>query len=127
MPAEASDLALAATRYAAALPALPFDLVLLGVGPDGHVCSLFPGLLPVGAALVAAIEGAPKPPARRLTLTLAALAGARLLVVAAFGALKAPVVHAALRDPDSSLPVARAARAAQRTLFLLDPDAARLL
>jgi 6-phosphogluconolactonase len=104
------------------------DVALLGVGPDGHVASLFPGhrLLDETGRQVAALDDAPKPPPRRLTLTPAALAAARLLVVAAFGAGKAEAVRAALDDPRSPLPVARVTRAAAAALFLLDPEAAVL-
>jgi len=131
MPADAADLDAAARAYEGALvkcvgspPAL--DLALLGVGPDGHVCSLFPGhaVLQEETCFVAPICDSPKPPPRRLTLTLPALAAARLLVVASFGEAKAGVMREALEDPASRLPVALALRRAPRALVLLDPPAA---
>lgn len=102
------------------------DVVLLGMGPDGHICSLFEGhrALAEGARWVIPVTDSPKPPPRRLTLTLPALRAARLVVVAAFGAAKAEVVRRALREPESRLPVAIALRQAQRGLVLLDPAAA---
>jgi 6-phosphogluconolactonase len=133
IPAEAPDLAAAAQGYARELtralgdpPRL--DLVVLGVGPDGHVCSLFPGhpLLAEEARWVAPVFDAPKPPPARITLTLRALAAADVVWVAAFGEAKAEVVRAALEDPRSPLPVARVAREAKQAWFLLDPEAARL-
>ena len=134
MEAEAPDPARAAAAYEALLveragrpPRL--DLALLGVGPDGHVCSLFPGhpLLEERERWVAVIEDSPKPPPRRLTLTLPAVAAARLVVVAALGRGKAEVVREALEDPASRLPLALVARQASQAWFLLDPGAAALL
>jgi 6-phosphogluconolactonase len=131
MPAEAPDLERAAAAYAdemARVLGTPprLDLVLLGVGPDGHVCSLFPRhpLLREERLWVAAVEDAPKPPRRRLTLTLPALKAAELVVVAALGRAKARAVRAALDDPGSSLPLALVTRQARRVLYLLDAEAA---
>jgi len=120
----------AARRYAAELerasgapPVL--DFVLLGVGPDGHVASLFPGHAALDAAEpVAAVTDSPKPPPERFTLTLPVLTAARLVVIAAFGESKAAAIAAALHDGLSPLPVALVARRAPRVLFLLDPAAA---
>jgi 6-phosphogluconolactonase len=99
------------------------------VGPDGHVCSLFPGhpLLAERNRSVAVIEDSPKPPPRRLTLTLPVVTAAELVVVAALGRSKARVVAEALENKRSELPLARVAREARRVWFLLDPDAASLI
>lgn len=131
MPADAPDLERAAADYEAVLlqqcgtpPRL--DLVLLGVGPDGHVCSLFTGhpLLKEETRWVAAVEDSPKPPPERMTLTLPTLAAAGLVVVAATGENKAQVVKAALEQPESQVPLALVTRRAARIVFLLDHAAA---
>jgi 6-phosphogluconolactonase len=130
MQADAADLFAAARQYEAelghAIGTPPrFDVVLLGVGPDGHVCSLFPGhrALEEKVRRVVAVTDSPKPPPSRLTLTFAALAGAEIYI-AASGAAKAGVVSEALTKRTSQLPVARAARAGRVAVFLLDEAAA---
>lgn len=131
MEGEANDLAAAAAAYADELEQLlgsppRLDLALLGVGADGHVCSLFPGhpLLREDRRWAAALEDAPKPPPGRLTLTLPTLAAARLVVVVALGAAKAPAVREALERRGSTLPLALLTARARRVLFLLDGAAA---
>ena len=131
---EAADLgaaALAAERELrqALGPRGQIDVALAGVGPDGHVASLFPGhpALEESARWAVAVTDSPKPPPRRLTLTLRAFAATDLLVVAAFGEAKAAVVRQAYADPASELPIALAARRARRQLWLLDPEAAGLI
>lgn len=127
MRGEAADLEAAARDYSAELVRVlgtppRLDLALLGVGPDGHVCSLFPGhpLLAEEGRWVAAIEDSPKPPPHRLTLTLPALAACRLVVVAALGKEKTPVMREALERPGSALPVAQVLRRAPRALVLVE-------
>jgi 6-phosphogluconolactonase len=134
MRGEALDIDQAAADYADELVSLLgappcLDLVLLGVGPDGHVCSLFPGhpLLREEKRWVAAVHDAPKPPARRLTLTLPTLAAAKRVVFLAMGAAKAPVLREAIERPDSPLPLALLLRRAREAVVLLDRDAGRLL
>jgi 6-phosphogluconolactonase len=108
---EDPDLRHAAQAYGSALcriagdpPAL--DFALLGVGPDGHVASLFPGhpALQEEQELAVPVENAPKSPRRRITLTLRALAAVARIVVAAQGEAKADVIRKALA-PGSSLPL----------------------
>ncbi|HXW04126.1 MAG TPA: 6-phosphogluconolactonase [Vicinamibacterales bacterium] len=134
LPADDADLAAAALRaeqeLVATLGRVPrLDLALLGLGPDGHVCSLFPGhpLLLEDRRWVAAVEDSPKPPPRRLTLTRPTLTASAHVLFVASGSSKAAAVHAAVLDEHSRLPVALVAREAARALFVLDDAAARML
>jgi 6-phosphogluconolactonase len=83
-----------AAEYSATIERLvPLDVVVLGVGEDGHTASLFPGHPVLEArGLVAGVRNAPKPPAERVTLTLPALQGARQVIILATGAGKAKAV-----------------------------------
>lgn len=98
------------------------DLAIVGVGDDGHVASIFAGsagLQPCPQPVIAVYDS-PRPPARRLTLTLSVLANAGLVIVAALGASKAEVMRAALNQSDTATPVAQLLRRATSSLVLLD-------
>ncbi|XTZ15682.1 6-phosphogluconolactonase [Micromonospora echinospora] len=124
----------AAARYAEELAAsarpghatLPhFDVLLLGVGEDGHVASVFPEH-PVHyeSRPVSAVRGSPKPPPVRTTLTLPAINTAEEVWLIASGSDKAPAVHMALDGAGPvQLPAAGVAGVG-RTLWLLDRAAA---
>jgi 6-phosphogluconolactonase len=104
------------------LPVL--DLVLLGIGPDGHVASLFPGspALEAPEELVCiGIRESPKPPPERITLTLSVLRAARACLVLATGAGKADAVSAMLAAPTPHVPASLLAR--ERLTVIVD-DAA---
>lgn len=107
-----------------------FDILLLGVGPDGHVASLFPHhpvMLADGAGVVA-VFGSPKPPPTRLSFTMPLIRTAEQVWLVAAGAEKAEALARALA-PDADPGAVPAARAVgrQRTLVLLDAAAASLL
>ena len=115
----------AATRPEDHGPVPSFDVFLLGIGPDAHVASLFPGMPALyDERPVVAVRGAPKPPPTRLTLTLRAIRCARDVWILAAGQEKARAVRLALSDSGPVQVPAAGARGRQRTLFLLDKAAA---
>lgn len=120
----------AARGYAKALPAEPFDLTLLGVGPDGHIASLFPRFpqLHETEQLAVAVFDSPKPPPVRVTLTYPALANSDTVIFIVSGADKAEAVARALA-PDGTIDEtpARGVQGRQETLWLLDAEAASRL
>jgi 6-phosphogluconolactonase len=83
-----------------------FDLVLLGIGEDGHTASLFPNSpeLERHDHAVLAVHGAPKPPPDRVSLSLAVLRSARRCILLASGSGKAQALAAALAPPSAATP-----------------------
>lgn len=124
MQGELADLEQEAVRYAALLPER-VTLLLLGVGEDGHIASLFPGLPEAHetARRVVVVKNSPKPPPTRLTITPRVVAAAESIFVLAAGATKQDALHAAFSRTDSPLPVALA----RRGTFFLDAAAASRL
>lgn len=131
MPAEGADLDAAARAYEDELRATfgvsghrppTFDLIWLGMGPDGHTASLFPGssgLREKERWVVA--TWAPGPAAWRMTLTFPVLNAAREVMFLVLGADKAPALRA-VRTGQGDLPASRVH--ARRTLWIVDAAAA---
>ena len=103
-----------------------FDVVHVGLGPDAHVCSLFPGhpaALAVGVPAVA-VRRSPKPPSQRCSLTFEVLQRAGRVMVVAGGAGKAEAVRLGLGTPDVLAAPASCCRGRQTTWYLDEPAAA---
>jgi len=107
-----------------------FDLILLGVGPDGHTASLFPGhpLLAEGDRWVGYINDSPKPPPCRITFTLPVLNHAARVVFVAAGQDKADVLHTVIDKPEVGLPASRVrpVTPGQLYFYLNEPAAAKI-
>ena len=106
----------------------PFDVVLLGVGPDAHVASLFPGHPALSArGSTVGVHGSPKPPPERVSLTFDALNTARQVWFLVAGADKADAVHRALAGASREDAPAGSVHGTVATLWLLDAAAANEL
>lgn len=131
---DGSDPEAAAARYAADLAAaarpgtarLPhFDVLLLGIGEDGHVASVFPEQpAAYETRLVTAVRGAPKPPPTRITLTLPAINTAEDVWLIAAGRDKSRAVSMALGGAGPVQLPAAGVHGVDETLWLLDRAAA---
>ncbi|MEU2109884.1 6-phosphogluconolactonase [Streptomyces sp. NPDC087659] len=106
-----------------------FDVLMLGVGPDTHVASLFPELPAVRETerTVVGVHGAPKPPPTRISLTLPAIRAAREVWLLAAGEDKANAARIALSGAGEIQAPAAGAYGRSRTLWLLDAAAASQL
>lgn len=136
---DGDDVEAAAKRYAAELATAvrpedhgqvpAFDVLMLGVGPDGHVASLFPEQPAVyeDDRSVVAVHGAPKPPPTRISLTFPALTTARDVWLLVAGEEKAAAVRMALSGAGPVQIPAAGATGRHRTLWLLDRGAASQL
>jgi len=105
-----------------------FDLTMLGVGPDGHIASLFPGFpqLAVDDAIAVGVTGSPKPPPERVTLTFPALNRSQHVWFVVSGTDKAGAVGRALtaEPPGVQQIPATGVRGQVETIWFLDRDAA---
>lgn len=106
-----------------------FDVMILGVGPDGHVASLFPGhpAQQTTDAIAIAVHDSPKPPPDRVSLTFEALRRSREVWFVVAGADKAEAVANAVSGAPPELSSAAQVRGEERTLWLLDTEAAQRL
>lgn len=124
-----TSMAEAADGYGATLPPEPFDLVLLGLGPDGHVASLFPGFDQLDETERRCVEvfGSPKPPPERITLTFPALNRATEVWFLVSGEGKADAVARVLGGSPVSETPGSGVTGLDRTLWLMDEPAASRL
>ena len=127
MPASGGGLELdrAAEAYARELDDVVFDICLLGMGPDGHVASLFPEHPSSYAeGTVIPVRASPKPPPERISLTLPVINRSHEVWFVVSGADKAAAAKMALLGAGPMQVPAAGVSGAERTLWLMDRDAA---
>jgi 6-phosphogluconolactonase len=100
-----------------------FDVMLLGLGADGHTASVFPGSPALTSERVAVAVTAPADPPERLTLTMPVLARGRRVGVLVSGASKAGALAASLGGRDPNLPGAVLSRTASMLVWWIDREA----
>jgi 6-phosphogluconolactonase len=122
----AAELAAAADREGRRAGVPTFDVLMLGVGPDAHVASLFPEMAGVHESerTVIGVHGSPKPPPLRISLTLPAINSAEEVWLVVGGEDKAAAVGLALRGAGPVQAPASAVAGRRSTLWLLDRAAA---
>jgi 6-phosphogluconolactonase len=110
-------------------PTPQFDVHLLGMGGEGHINSLFPHTPAVQetSRLVVGVEDSPKPPPRRITLTLPAVNRSREVWFVVSGGEKADAVAAAVGGAEAVEVPAAGAKGTDKTVWLLDTEAASQL
>lgn len=106
-----------------------WEVVLLGVGPDGHVASLFPDhpATAVTGAIAVPVHDSPKPPDQRVSITFEAFERSRVVMFLVAGAGKADAVARALRPGPVLECPARGVRGQEETVWFVDEDAASLV
>jgi 6-phosphogluconolactonase len=103
-----------------------FDITLLGVGPDGHVASLFPDapLVRMSGPTVLTVDDSPKPPPVRLTLSLPVINNSQRVWMILAGAEKASSLGLALAGAGADQVPVAGVKGRKRTVFFVDSDAA---
>ena len=106
---------------------ISFDLMLMGMGPDGHIASIFPGLTSFdGAGLVFAELDSPKPPKERLSFNYEVINSASQIWFTVAGADKAEAVNSVFSETPEQLPAARV-QGKEKTVWYVDQTAGNLV
>lgn len=109
-----------------------FDILILGHGPDGHICSLFPGhrlFTEEQSRVVVPIDDSPKPPPQRVTITMPIVNNSSQILFCSYGESKAEIIRQIVNDRNDSLPAAAIKPTSDDTVvaWFIDKDAAKLL